>query len=233
VEGSPALLARVAELRELQAAVRDVSPADRAVRDRAIRAALDAYDSEADAGATDPGTVRPLPVRRGPTPRTWRLVGAAAAALLLAALVPLLARDTGQDDTAADQTTFEETSEAIGGADQSVADAPPSSSPSPSVGLTLGAYDSVDDLLDAAGPVVRDSPASATADEEGYDAAATDWDRCPVPLVATRVVRSQQPATVRGDPVVLVVETAPDGDVVATVVRLADCQELARRSLGP
>jgi hypothetical protein len=104
----PALRARVTaraeELRTVREALTELPPVDPARRERAIVAALDAFDEPPTA------TVTPLAPRRGLSPRAVRALGAAAVVLLLALMVPLLLnRDSGDDEA-----SFESTGAALG-----------------------------------------------------------------------------------------------------------------------
>lgn len=107
----PDLQARVAAMEAVREALRSPIPVDDDARDRAIAAALE---------ASALGVARPLPVtdlaavaaHRGSSSRVRRLVGIAAAVLLLALAVPLLQNltdDSRDDDMAA--TALDESSD--------------------------------------------------------------------------------------------------------------------------
>lgn len=100
----PALATRVEQLRAARAALRATDHAvDPARREEAIAAALAVFD---DSKVTPLARVG----RSAPSRRALQLVGAAAAVILLALLVPLVSRlDSGSDDTA----TFHETGKAL------------------------------------------------------------------------------------------------------------------------
>jgi hypothetical protein len=118
------LRARVAALEAVRAALRAPVPTDEAARERAISAALAAAAVEpAGATVTDLSAVA---ARRATPSRVLRIVGVAAALVLLALAVPLLAQmggDSADDETASvadapegpDQAT-EERAEADDGA---------------------------------------------------------------------------------------------------------------------
>lgn len=116
VAADPALQARVEELRAVRAAVGALPPVDTARRDVAIAAAVFAFEDGAsraeDVASAGVTSLAAVAARRGPSPRALRLVGVAAAVILLAALVPLLGQLGRSDDTTETATrgrTFEET----------------------------------------------------------------------------------------------------------------------------
>ncbi|HEV8115309.1 MAG TPA: hypothetical protein VGP53_03655, partial [Acidimicrobiales bacterium] len=121
VAGDPALQARVDELRAVRAAVGAIPVVDPRRRDAAITAALAVYDEQPEGPKvrTPPVTsLAAVAARRRTAPVARRLVGVAAAIVLLALLVPLVAGlgERSDDDQAA------ETSTAFDGSDQDVPD---------------------------------------------------------------------------------------------------------------
>ena len=101
IAADPDLHARVAALEAVRAALRAPVPIDDAARERAISAALAAVGPQ-PAGATVT-ELSAVAARRAAPSRALRIVGIAAALVLLAVTVPLLARMGGDssDDEAA------------------------------------------------------------------------------------------------------------------------------------
>lgn len=181
VEADPAAQARLVELRRVRDAVRTPPPVDGAAREAAVAAALAAFDlDEGDERDRAPVTsLAEVAARRSAAPRALRLVGIAAAVLLLAALVPLLAQlgTDDQDDLAGSSAeAFSESADAtrVDGQDDAGdaaagATAPPEAAGgedaadaeafSDLAGLDdLGTFADLDDLLAA----VRDQPTAPT-----------------------------------------------------------------------
>lgn len=90
IEANPELVARVRALQRVRSAVISVPGIDAARRDEAIAAALAAYDEDEDVAPVSP-LVGASQRRRAPSPRPWRVLGAAAAIAAVVALVPLVA----------------------------------------------------------------------------------------------------------------------------------------------
>jgi hypothetical protein len=178
VEADPQLLARVEELRAVRAVLAEVPAVDATARERAISAALATFhegaDPDPDAAAA--AAIRPLAPRRGLSPRTVRALGAAAALVVLALLVPLLADRSDDDDETA---SLEETGAALDGdvapsAEGGAATPEPGSAASGdaatgSVALAevLGAYEDLDAL--AAAVAASDAQERAAEDQSSTD----------------------------------------------------------------
>ena len=204
---SPDVAARAAAMEAARTALRDVPPADPSARDRAMAAALAAFDDEA-AGAVD--QTRPTP--SGPRPpvadigahrrsrdanRRW--VGAAAAAVLLVGvLIAGLVGSSSDQDTSDNATAALDTAEPApsgdGATEESTEVAPDadagggsvagdSSADAPSAESSarldpLGAFPTAEDLLDTAALARNAQDGTAGLDES----AATGDDlvaRCP------------------------------------------------------
>lgn len=109
VAADPDLQSRVAAMEAVRAALRAPVPIDETARDRAIAAALDAFPDARGGTVTDLAAVA---ARRGSASRVRRLVGIAAALLLIALAVPVLGNltdDGGDEDMAA--TALDESSD--------------------------------------------------------------------------------------------------------------------------
>jgi hypothetical protein len=218
VAADPELRARVARLATARDHLRGAAPpVDPVRRDDAVAAALAAFDLAATDPAPEAGRVAVTPItaarRAIASRRTLRLVGIAAAVILLAVAVPLIGRlgsDSG-DDAAAD---FQATGQALddGGADSSAFPTTTTAAGRPTT-PDLGSFTELSDLTDAARTqlTLKSSTASETAPmaASGPDLAA---DACAAQeaasdgstvLVALAVLDAQ--------PVVVLVREAPDG----------------------
>lgn len=174
VEADPELLARVEALRAVRVALAVAPLVDDERREHAIAAALAAYDEQhqAPSSATALGSLTPLTSRRrGPSPRAWRVVGAAAAMAALAALVPLLASlssDTSSDDSTTASVADDTSAQVPSGAAE--ADLSTSTTAATAPGY-LGSFESDDALVQA----LRDTPIdeqAAMAPDVGADPAS-------------------------------------------------------------
>ncbi len=247
IAADPALQARVEELRAVRDAVGALPRVDPARRDAALAAALAAFE---DDGRETTGPIAPVrsltavAARRGPSPRARRLVGAAAAVVLLVALAPLIGKLGGSDDDRADQATgFEETGGAIGGeASDGGGSAPEADTdgdvPSTTTAehlLDLGAYESFAALEAAVG-------ADGAADfGGGLEAAPSfggdDTDAACAPGVARQASSEGATAittaiaTVGGTPVVVLITTDASGGRTVRVYGADACTLLSERSL--
>lgn len=237
VDADPALSARVEALRRVRDAVRAAPPVDPERRDAALaaaRAAFDAVDAEADSAPAAPvRSLADVAARRRPSPtRVRQVLGAVAAVVALALLVPLLGRlEPGRDDDAA---TFESTGDAIeGGAsdgarDESALEDAVSSTTAPGAGAAspLGAFDDLDALAEAVaadldGGGDASGPSTAFQEEGDASCAATASS-------AGRVATTS--AAVAGVPVVVAVTTGEGGRTLL-VYRASDCALLDERDL--
>lgn len=236
VGADPALQARVAAMAEVRAALQQVvaAPADR--RDAALAAARAAFEAgePSDASPAAPAPLRSPAARWRWSPRTVRLVGAAAVVLLLAAVVPVLSRLGDDDDSQA--ARFEETGAAIGGSGQGAdraldgAPAEDSGAVTTTAGAAatdqlghLGEFSSVEEAFAALAQAVDQALPAPTQME-------IDVSSCPPPTSGPRSVAS---AVVDGEPVVVLVEPAgdDDGGRTATAYRVRDCRFLDRASI--
>lgn len=230
VDADPALQARVARLAEVRTALHAVPAPPAHQREVALAAARATFD--ADVTAPSP----PSPAARWRwSPRTVRLVGAAAVVLLLAAVVPLLGRLGDDEDSQA--ARFEETGAAIGGTEDAAERAGDGGEDAGAVSTTadasggaagdagafrlghLGDFGSLEDLLAA---LARSTEQTAPALSE----ATTDAAPCPT---ATAGPVATATATVDGQAVIVVVDAPDDeGRRRATVLRESDCRVLER-----
>jgi hypothetical protein len=254
----PDVAARLAGMAAARDALRDLPPPPASAREAAIHAALGAYD--AGGAAPDQGfepgraSVDDLGARRaarsghGPSHRGRRWIGAAAAAVVVAAVGVAVARSGDDDATTATSADSEVTSEAddAGGSLDSAAPAPQSAPEDDAAaasepGVELGAFPSVDALLDAATATRRAQPAPSvgagadSSSEALTDPLATLSDRCPAGVPA-EIARAGAEAgligrgTVDGAPVdVWSAGTADDPHLVALD---AACAVLSERPLG-
>jgi hypothetical protein len=229
VHGDPGLQARVAALGAVRDALQEPIPVDPAARDAAIAAALAAFDAEgATPEAASVATVRPIAARRGLSPTALRVVGAAAVLVLLALLVPLLAR-SGDDDEASFEAAGDATSDAAG-EDQVESGEPDQQSAglsTTSVPTAIGTYDSLEQLFDAlAGEAVRLGP-----DEDGSVGSpeAYDLSECQPRRVPSGADLAG--AVVAGQRVVVAVVRGEDSGVRVLVFDVASCELLADRDL--
>lgn len=242
IAADPAAAARVEAFRAIQGEIRAVAPADADRRDAAISAAMAAVDDQ-PARVT---SITAVAARRGPSPRAVRLLGAAAAVLLLAALVPIIALLGRSDDasTAGRADTSAETGDALGdqpgGAEalspQAGASSTPEASTTTSVArpARLGAFDSLDDLLANATQTRGIDATSADGSGFAYEAASEcAANRVESVLGDRGSVTSIQTAEVAGEPVLVVIATAADGAQTLVVVRVAGCVVLVERPVQP
>lgn len=248
VAADPALQARVEDLRAVRAAVGALPPVDPARRDTAIAAALAAFE-EGASGAEAHGpaaTVTPLATvatRRGPSPRALRVVGVAAAIVLLAALVPLLGQLGSSDDaTASRDQAFEETGSSTGDdATSGVESAPAAGSAVPEETSTsaaalptdLGRFDDLAALVAAvdarASQEIGDAPTSVEAGGNSGDGClserSTQARANGARTIATAI------ATIDGDDVVALIVTDANGGRTLQVFLTDTCTLLAERAL--
>ena len=174
-EADPDLLARVEALRAVRAALAVAPLVDDERREHAIAAALAAYDEQRRApGAVAVGSLTPLAARRHrPSPRAWRVVGAAAAVAALAALVPLLASlssdsssDSSSDDSAtpavADSRTADTDAQVPLGAAETGVNTSTTGPIAPAY-LPLGPFQNDDALLQAIRDLTTEEIAAATS----------------------------------------------------------------------
>jgi hypothetical protein len=205
---SPDVAARAAAMDAARASLRDVPPADPSARDRALAAALAAFDEDAG-GAVDQTHTAPsgprtsvadIGAHRRGRDATGRWVGAAAAAVLLVGVLiaglvgsssdqdtsdnATAALDTAEPAPGGDGETTEESAEVSPDADAgggSVAGDSSADAPSPQSGArldALGAFPTAEDLLDTAALARSAQDGAAGLD----DSAATAEDlvaRCP------------------------------------------------------
>lgn len=232
IDADPDLAARVARFRAARDALQRAAdePVDPDRRERAIAAALEAFDGgRADPAAAPAGVaaVSALDARRHAR-RRLRLVGIAAAVALFALALPLLGRlDPDSDDRA----SFEETAgpldqkavtESAGGG--AVAD---SASGEDGVASTmrsevaalphLGAHDDIDALADAVRAHLASADGAATAPSAGREAT------CPAPDDPEGMVRDVTLATLRGQEVLAAVVERATGGLVLVVRDAATC----------
>jgi hypothetical protein len=236
VAADPGLQARVEELRRVRAAVASPVPVDPDPREVAIAAALAAYAGAPteDAGRAPVPDLATIAARRGPSPRTVRVLGAAAAVVLLALLVPLLGRLalSADDDSVA---SFESTGAAIEGASP---DAEDSSARAPtSTTATLGDEDlGAFEDLQALAETLSGADALAFEDRAGVEAVSPAEGACPATSTDEPAglpsVLDWARATVSGEPVIVVlVRGAPDEPGTLRVYRVADCTLVAELPL--
>ncbi|MDH5290287.1 MAG: hypothetical protein OEY41_09835, partial [Acidimicrobiia bacterium] len=214
----PELLARVEVLGQVRAALGAIPPVDVERREHAIAAALAAFDEQ---GALSAPTLRAgAPIsrrRRRPAPRTWRLVGVAAALAALVAVVPIVASLSsrsddpdatalsGPEERSADRSTGP-SSAAPDDAEAGAALGPTSSSAAPNAARypALGAFADDDALVQG----VRSAPGPVDSGGAPYDL-APDPTSCVARLVeglprgATPILAAT--ASVAGAPVAVVV----------------------------
>jgi len=238
VAADPALLARVEELRAVRDAVAALPPIDPARREAAIAASLAAFAEEgAAAAALAPvASLAAVAARQRQSPaRYLRLVGAAAAVVLLAALVPLLGK-LGESDDAAEATSggFEDAGSSIGeSAPEAAADSGAGATTTTAAGATyLGSYASLADLVAA----IEDRDESdAGSDASTLGAQGSNGSGCPTDrsdeLTGSSKSAIVSSATVAGDPVVVVILSAPDGARTLLVFSADGCERLLERSL--
>ncbi|MFL6204264.1 MAG: hypothetical protein ACJ739_02855 [Acidimicrobiales bacterium] len=230
----PALLAQVerraADLRAVRSAIGDVPAVEDRHRDAAIAAALAAYDDDhAQASAPADTTVVPLAPRRGLSPRVVRALGAAAVVLLVALLVPLLARR--DDDTAeleasgrALETTVTTGSGTSGDAETASpeAKAGAGSATADAAGF-LGSFDDLDALATAVASPTR------TDTQRAFDAADAAGAALCVPLDTS--TSAAWLATVDGVAVEVHLDADSEGTRTLTVFDRESCALLDERAL--
>lgn len=237
VAGDPDLSERVAAFAAVRDTLRaDAGPVDEARRDEAIAAALAAFD---DAGAP----VTPIAGRRLAPPRWLPAVGVAAAALLLALLVPLLTRDDGDDG---DQVADEGTTTAVAPEDAAAADRSleESTLAAPALGADAGSTEvsAVPESVDLGDQ--PDFDALVAAVQARLDSPPTTVPGTPSPTVALEAepcfdglraaaaeagatVLLQATAVVDGTPVATAARQQADGTRVLAVVALDGCTPIA------
>jgi hypothetical protein len=238
VAADPALQARVVELRQVRAAMAAAPAIDPARRDAAIAAALaafteDARPSQASASVTSLAAVTD---RRGSSGRAVRALGAAAAVVVLALLVPLLGRlaqSTDDEATSFDSTgaAIESGGDALGGAPAGEATSDATSTTAQLPAQDLGTFDDIDALVAALSAEDVDSafgPSVGTVDGSQEDGLG-----CEVPTASgANTARTQvATATVAGDAVIVIVRTDATGARTLLLYRTDGCTPLAEREL--
>jgi hypothetical protein len=251
--GDPAVAERLERLRAVRDQLRAAAatdPVDAARRERAIAAALAAFDAggHGDA-ATTPGDHAVVPLaawgRRGRSSTALRVAGVAAALLLLALTIPLLGR-LGSDDDRADLASGDSSTEESAEA-RDLAEAPTTAGDDAASAFSeldaapLGSFDTVDELASAVAARGKDAPSQAAAAEAAptaggaADTAADEQASRVADCAATALGRAggtvafQGYALLDGETVVVVVL---DQDDARTLVVLdEDCSELATRPL--
>jgi hypothetical protein len=255
VAADPELAARVAAFEEVRSMLRAEVPSDPARRDAAVAAALAAFDEEADAAGLGRGAVTPISAARRGRLRWAQAVGVAAAAVLVAAVVPmLLDGDGGGEDTATPETALSLEDDGAGdraaGEDEAAsafdADtaAPGAAGGDGNTALSaaavadLGAHEDLAGLTAAAraalDPEADRSAAPLSAEAAASPPVADCLRRTGDGLLATgsTAVALQGTAMLEGVPVVLVVGVGPDGSRVIVVARPDDgCTTVAREAL--
>jgi hypothetical protein len=239
VAGDEDLEARVAAFAASREAVRAVGgPVDEARREAAIAAALDAFE-----GA--PAGVVPITARRRGLPQRWLpAVGMAAAALVLALLIPLLTRDDGSDeDTVAGPertTTLAPFAAGSGGgaaedSARSELAAPGESGAAiaaapPALAADLGPHADLGSLADAARATLASPPTTvpgtpAPTAEPGAEACLAGLRVAAADAGGTIVLEAT--AVLDDRPVVAAATRQPDGTLVLDVVALDGCAPIA------
>lgn len=244
VEGDPALVERVAELRAVREAVRmaDV-PVDGQRRELAIAAAL----SSADQAPAPVALLDEARARR--SPRRLQLIGAAAAVAAAAVLLPRLLGDDDRSSTTvalpeADSGQSKEAASTFGtdaadaagqgtGGQESALDAssPPASAP---LTVDLGTVTDLDQLAQAVRAQLE-APTAATA-PEGAAAEAEQRATCAATLQGEEAGTGGTAiftavAAIDGRPVLAIVFLQPDDRRVLRVADVADCAQLDTRPL--
>lgn len=251
--------ARIDAMRRVRNALRSsTQPTDPDRRDRAISAALAAFDDLHRGGSIEPTGVTRLASGRSLSPRA-RILSAAAAVLLLAALVPALAR-LGRDDsnptTAMSETTDASRSPAGSAAQPSADNSAGGGASAPALESRTALGGSADS---AAAPVELGSFADTAQLAQGVSAylrdglldvtASTTTTALPDPTVRACLTRSaeQAPSNARvvlsgtarvgGRVVTLVVVDHFDQDRVERRLSITDpaedCHEVASATLDP
>jgi hypothetical protein len=265
----PVAQARLRQLEQVRRAIQAPTPVDDATRERAIAAALAAFDAQPDDGADGAGTgratVTPLaPIaRRGPSPQLVRVLGVAAAVLLLAALVPLLGQlgsssddedsASSAPDAAADLAEDGDAEaageEAAGGgalapSSTTVAGGEDSAAP-PTADLDalddLGAFADVDELLAAvrAGPGAESGFVPEAGDgpqeQDGRAFQATSPPACVLARLPSGTVGpfAVQQARVAGVVVTVVISGPVDDRTITVAEAEGTCPLLAEEPLAP
>jgi hypothetical protein len=237
IAADPVVQARIRHLQGVRAALRMAPPAEPERREAAIRAAVAAFtdgDVRPDRPAAGLTSLATAIRRRGGMPLSLRVLGAAAAVALVAALVPLLGRLGGSNDSdtaSRADTTFRETGGDVGadaGTTPEAADAAgvPTTTIAPPI-----AFDTVDALVasvrDATNPLGL-GPGEVAPSSDGSGPGCAE-QRQAAAAGAQAVATST--ATLAGEPVVVLVVTAPDGTRTVRILRIEGCSVLAERSL--
>ena len=228
IAADPELQARVQALRAVRDALREPVATDPARRDAAIAAALNAFDEDGDARKAPDRTVVPLSPRRGFSPTTVRVLGAAAVIALLALLIPVLASSTGDDDEASFQSTGDAIAGAADGAGAGGGESSPEASTTTAADAAvrqLGSYASVDELVSAietGNLLAEEAPADSGTDAQDT-AGLTDCapDEAEAAVDAARAVA--------GGRAVVVLVTREGDDVRLVVLDATTCEVLAER----
>jgi len=203
-------------------------PIDPVERDRAIAAALAAFDEEPAGG--DPIVVPLRPHRRRPA-RLVELVGIAAAIVALALVVPLLGRlgSGSPDDVAVAPTVASIPGAASGGASSDPAPNAMALDSAASPSIDLGSFAEVDALA-AAVRARLDEARRSVGNAETTAGAYSDGSACAEERAAGGDAALTATATLEGRPVIVIVHETPTG---RTLVVLAsdDCSTISRHSL--
>jgi negative regulator of sigma E activity len=233
VASDPQLVARIEQLRDARELVRGGAVTiDPEGRDRAIAAALAAFDAEDATAFPTQGegagvaALAPRSARR-PSRRAIELVGIAAAVALLALAVPLLGRlDSGSNDDAT-ATAGQTSDNAAGGVAPNVKGAVPSTLADNGAPVArLGSFADIPHLTQAVRSALSEASGYATA--SGTSAAsdrALASSATPCPDERARIGPEVYAALAEldGQPVVVVVRDDPAGERSMVVLDANDC----------
>ncbi len=255
VAADPEVAARVAAFEEVRNAMRAEVAADPHRRDAAIAAALAALDEGSEQPGGPGGGVTPISAARRGRLRWARAVGVAAAAVLVAAVVPMLldgdeggedmasreAAPSLEDDSAGDRPAEEGQAGSAFDAGPGAAGGGGSTELSAAAIRDLGAHgdlatltDAVRATLDPAAGPEADLPAPLSGEAAPSERTVDCLRRTAEAVLATgsATVTLEGTATLDGLPVVVVVGTAADGTRVLVVARPDDgCATVARDEL--
>jgi len=247
VAADPALRARVEELRAVRTAMQSALPSvDPARREAAVAAALATFTDENDRPGTPVPPVTSLAAvaaRRRSSPTALRLVGVAAALLLVALLLPRLAGSGDRDDeTASERPSAVEDAAgqpAAGDADAGGAEAGDAAqesaafdeSPTTTTGLAaqvdLGSFDELAALVDRAEQRAAGGDFDA-ADQATVASRADVACGAPAPPGSST---STAAATLDGEPVQVIVTTDAAGSRTLQIYAAESCTLLLERPL--
>ena len=228
---SPTIQRRAEELRAVRAAIQAAPPVDPGRREEAIAAALAAFAEPVAPPVAPVTSLASVRAGRPRPPRGLTVIGAAAAVILLALLVPLLGRlgSTDRRETAATKDAAVSTTSAAPASGADAGGAPPTTIARPLAPLDLGTFDTFAGLAAAAATSGNLHPDASAAPSSGQGL-ALDCSAA-VDKAADTTVLARAVATVASVPVLAITTRDGAGHLTLRVYRSSDCALLTEQTL--